>query len=261
MSELRCAEGLFERLAFDAQGSRTLGAFRRKLVEAVQDRFGAESAAIIDPLGGPASGTSVSRIAGTGQSAGYAELFVSNERRYFRSLQRFVRVIEGGPAIDTDVYGSSERRRLTAYAELFLPQRATCILASAVRYRARDVSIIVMKRHGRTAPFRSHDAEALRALLPAIGLAEAGFRYSLSAPAGRCESWRVLSEREVQVCELACKGMRNAEIAALLGTHRDTVKKQLRSVTEKMNVSNRTELAMLWASSGNCKGQPRSADF
>lgn len=53
------------------------------------------------------------------------------------------------------------------------------------------------------------------------------------------------------MAHLVGRGMRNAEVAALLGTSCETVKKQLRSVMEKVGVSNRTELAMVLATSGD----------
>jgi DNA-binding NarL/FixJ family response regulator len=91
--------------------------------------------------------------------------------------------------------------------------------------------------------------QSLSSLLPAIGLADAGFRFAFDETAGPARDPRRidgLSPRETQVARLAYKGMQNAEIAALLGTSAETVKKQLASVMQKMGVSNRTELAMAW---------------
>ena len=46
---------------------------------------------------------------------------------------------------------------------------------------------------------------------------------------------------------LVCKGMRNREIAMLIGTSCETVKKQVHSVFTNVGVSNRAELAGLLA--------------
>ncbi len=240
---------LFDRLAIDAQSSPTLAAFRAKLVNAVQSRVGADSAAMVDPPSALVIQGQGDRIVGTGSSSGYAERFLANRHRYARSLRRYFRAIQYRPAIDLDIYSRRERNRLAAYVELFLPQGARCILASVVRCGSRPVGMIVFKRHGRSTPFRSRDVEVLGRMLPAIALADAGFQYSLCAPAaGRSYGRRgSVSPREIQVADLASKGMRNAEIAALLGTSCETVKTQLRSVLQKMDVSNRTELAMTWA--------------
>jgi DNA-binding NarL/FixJ family response regulator len=254
MERNRAAAGLFERLANDAQGASTVSAFRAEVIDAVCHRVGADSAAMLDPLDGPASENERSRIAGLGSSAPYADQFIANRPRYAKSLGRYLRAYQHGPVIDSDVYRGRERRRLVAYEELFLPQGASSILASAVRYRCRPTAVIVLKRHGRNAPFRARDAEALEALLPAIALADAGFDYSLGAAQAapvRGTNWGALSPREAQVAQLASRGMRNGEIAALLGTSFETVKKQLRSVVDKLDVSNRTELAMVWATSGS----------
>lgn len=243
--------GLFERLAVDAQASSTLAAFRAKLGDAVRQHMSADSAAMMDPPWGPFEDAR-NRIAGLGPSAAWVDPFLANRRRWTKSLGRYVRALQHGPAIDSDVYGSRDRGRLAAYVELLLPQGATCMLASSVWYRCRTVALIVLKRHGRSPAFRARDVEALRGLLPAIGLADAGFQYSLGAPGAsplRNAGFGALSPREMQVAQLACKGMRNSEISAILGTSRETIKKQLRSVIEKMDVSNRTELAMVWAGS------------
>jgi DNA-binding CsgD family transcriptional regulator len=103
--------------------------------------------------------------------------------------------------------------------------------------------VVVLKRHCRGAQFRVRDAAALDRVLPAIALADAGFGADAAVPA---PAWQ-LSPRESEVAALSCRGMHNAEIALLLGTSRNTVKKQLARVFEKVGVSNRTELATAMA--------------
>ena len=207
---------------------------------------------MLDPMEVPADGDPRTRIGAFGPSASYADQFAANRSRYAKSLARYYRAFQHGPVIDTEVYEHRERRRLAVYVELFLPQGASSILASSVSYRGRPVGVIVLKRHGRSTRFHARDVEALGGLLPAIGLADAGFQYSLAAtPTGapRCANWSLLSPREMQVAQLVSRGMRNGEIAALLGTSCETVKKQLRSAIDKVDASNRTELAMLWTAS------------
>lgn len=53
-----------------------------------------------------------------------------------------------------------------------------------------------------------------------------------------------LNERELQIAELASRGMRNREIAAQLGTSENMVKLYLHKAYQKLGVSNRTELAL-----------------
>jgi DNA-binding NarL/FixJ family response regulator len=52
----------------------------------------------------------------------------------------------------------------------------------------------------------------------------------------------VLSPREREVARLIRSGLRNKEIAALLGTSVETVRKQTISIYEKLGVSVRVEL-------------------
>jgi DNA-binding CsgD family transcriptional regulator len=241
--------GLFERVAINAQRVPTIGACRGALVGAVATLLGADSSALMDPHWGPAVTGGGERTAALGTSEGYLGAWVENRQRWAHSLRKLLGAARAGPMIDTDVYDARERRRLAIYQEVLLPQGATSILASFVPHGGRAVAMIVLKRHGRGTPFLAHDAQVLSNLLPAIGLADAGFQFAFDATAGPAEQPHPadgLSPREAQVARLACTGMRNAEIAALLGTSAETVKKQLASAMEKMDVSNRTELAMVW---------------
>jgi DNA-binding CsgD family transcriptional regulator len=245
------ATDTFERMARDAQGAMSIAEFRKGLVRAAQRYVGSDSAAMLDfPSRSANAGEVRSHIAGLGTSAGYEAQWAANQHRYFRSIERLLGAMESGdPIIDGDVYRMRERERLAAYAEILVPQGATSILSALVRYRGRSTAMIVLKRHGRGG-FRSKDTGGLKRILPALGLADAGFHYSMAAdpPRVQAQGNPTLSPREAQVAELACKGMHNQEIALLLGTSAETVKKQISSVFEKAGVSNRTELAMLHAS-------------
>ncbi len=59
-----------------------------------------------------------------------------------------------------------------------------------------------------------------------------------------------LTERQLAVVRLVARGLSNKAIARELDIFEGTVKAHLRSVTTKMGVSNRTELALLAASHG-----------
>ena len=252
------ASGLFERLVRDADGASSIAAFRARLLESLQQLVGADSAAIIDPAWADVDGCGArDRTVGAGTTAGFAQRFFEHRQRYARSLARLLRALRAGrPVIDDAVYGTRERQRLAVYREIFLPQNATSILAAAARCRGVETATLVFKRHGRSARYRATDAARLGAMLPAVALADAGFRYAFEARAATAAPGRSppvdvqgLGAREAQVAQLASRGLHNAEIAALLGTSAETVKRQLRSVFAKVQVSNRTELAMLWAGS------------
>jgi DNA-binding NarL/FixJ family response regulator len=63
---------------------------------------------------------------------------------------------------------------------------------------------------------------------------------ALSAGARR----RALSDRERELVELVCDGLKNREIAERLNTTEGTVKAYLHAIYDKVGVDNRTELAM-----------------
>jgi FixJ family two-component response regulator len=83
--------------------------------------------------------------------------------------------------------------------------------------------------------------ELLDALFRAISRAAEG-------KAAREEQVRVqelvgrLSERELQVCELAVQGITNAEIAALLGTNENTVKSLRKRAMDRMGLESLPDL-------------------
>lgn len=61
------------------------------------------------------------------------------------------------------------------------------------------------------------------------------------------------NERELKIIELVAEGMKNSDIANLLGTSEHVVKNQLRSIYDKLGMWNRVELA-LWYESRRTAG-------
>ncbi len=243
--------GLLERIAIDAEAKPTMHGCRRALLSVVATLLGTDSAALTDPPWGPNGVEEEARIAALGTSESYLGDYLEHRQRWGRSSHKLLAAMRVRPTIDTHVYGLREREQLAAYRELLRPQGATSILATFVPHGGRTGAMLILKRHGRGRPFLVRDSEVLSRLLPAIGLADAGFQSAFGATARPEEAFLAgegLSPREEQVAHLAYKGMRNAEIAALLGTSAETVKKQLANAMEKMDVSNRTELAMVWGS-------------
>jgi DNA-binding CsgD family transcriptional regulator len=261
VQEVSPVSGLFERLVRDADGASSIAAFRARLLGRLQQLVGADSAAMVDSAWADVDDNGArERTAAVGTTAGFAQPFFEHRERYARSLGRLLRVMRAGrPVIDDAVYRTRERQRLAVYREIFLPQNATSILAASARCRGVETAAIVFKRHGRSARFRAADAARLEAMMPAVALADAGFRYAFearraSAATASSPFVRGLGARESQVAQLASRGLRNVEIAAMLGTSAETVKRQLRSVFAKVQVSNRTELAMLWAGAFDVPG-------
>lgn len=97
-----------------------------------------------------------------------------------------------------------------------------------------------------------HDAEDR--LLQAIDAVEGGSRYvddelfdkaiaqaGVASPSSRLSA---LTPKELAVARHVARGLRNREIATLLGTTEGTVKVYLHSIYTKWGISNRTELAV-----------------
>jgi len=58
------------------------------------------------------------------------------------------------------------------------------------------------------------------------------------------ESERVITERQREIVQLVCQGLRNRDIAEMLNLTEGTVKIYLHKIYRKTGISNRTELAM-----------------
>lgn len=61
---------------------------------------------------------------------------------------------------------------------------------------------------------------------------------------------RHLTEREKQILRLICEGMTNPAIATSLRVSRETVKSELKRIFRKIDVSNRTQAAVLLVKQG-----------
>jgi len=65
-----------------------------------------------------------------------------------------------------------------------------------------------------------------------------------------CDNLATLTEREQEVFELLGEGLKNRAIAKLLNITESTVKKHISSILRKLNISSRTEVALLVAQNG-----------
>jgi DNA-binding NarL/FixJ family response regulator len=66
-----------------------------------------------------------------------------------------------------------------------------------------------------------------------------------AVPQGDLYGTRVPSPRQQQVIELVAQGLKNKEVANLIGTSEHVVKNHLRAIFDKLGFWNRVELA-LW---------------
>lgn len=182
--------------------------------------------------------------------------YVENQPRMRRELQR-VRAAERmsrGAILDSDIFSSGERERLVFYDEIGRPLRIVNLLAARVMFRGRPLARLILMRSGRSRPFGARDVERILPLLPAIGVAHAALQSCARAPSS---SKVALSPRERQIAELVAAGYRNPDIAAVLGTSRNTVRNQLAALFERLSVTNRAELVALLARSGGGAARSR----
>jgi DNA-binding NarL/FixJ family response regulator len=83
-------------------------------------------------------------------------------------------------------------------------------------------------------------------IVAAITAVHAGKRYFPPAIAARLAERKLrstLSAREVEILELLAKGLTNKEIGKALGISKHTVRNQIYSITQKLEVADRTEAA------------------
>lgn len=153
-----------------------------------------------------------------------------------------------GAYLDEEVFTASERRERPFFAEVIRPQGITSQLVGYLRFRDQPLAALHFCRHGRSRGFRRKELDALRGVLPMLGLAHAALsRTSPASPASpRIDEG--LSAREQEIVNLVRQGLTNREIGALLGSSPNTVRNQLHRLFAKLGVAGRTELAVWFGS-------------
>lgn len=232
---------------FDSAQRAPIASLHHTMIERLAQRVGCDSAILVPAV--------ERRLPPSAVNKGP---FLKLHRLYYEQPQRYTAgLVKGrlaaaklGAFIDTDVYSSSERRELPFYADIVRPQRITSQIVATLGFRGASSAAIHLCRHD-GATFRHRELDELRAVLPFLGLIEASVGQ-LTAPCADAAS-TPLGARELQVARLACRGLQNREIAAVLGTSAATVRNQLHQVFRKLDVSNRAELAFRLSA-------PRAAD-
>ena len=75
-------------------------------------------------------------------------------------------------------------------------------------------------------------------------------------PDGGLDPRTILSNREVEVLDLTCRGLTNAEVAGKLSVTVHAVKFHLASIYRKLGVTNRTEAAVVYLAAARSNGRP-----
>jgi len=171
-----------------------------------------------------------------------------NKRPYLHLLQNLTRdraryaETLGRPRtavyLDTEVFSARERRTLPFYVDIVRPQGITAQVSATSDFQQQSQSVMYLCRHD-GARFRERQLEALRRIVPLIGLAQAALAARRPTPPPL-----EMTPREEQITGYLCRGFRNQDIARVLGTSPSTVRNQLQRLFEKAGVSSRTELAV-----------------
>jgi DNA-binding CsgD family transcriptional regulator len=234
-----------------AQTARDLAELRGAVLQRLQTLIGCETTYWGAPPGA-ASPASVLRTRERDARQAIGR-FESRQTRYdYPDASRLARS-NGGVLVDTDAFTAIQRDRLPLYAEILRPAGIRTYMGCGVDFRGRDGSFITLSRHSRGAPFRPRDIDRMRSIRGFLGLVEAAFLADEASPVPNDDWLRDeygLSVRQAQIATLVARGMQNKEIAALLGTSPDTVRKQTICLYAKTRVSGRAALAALIARAG-----------
>jgi DNA-binding CsgD family transcriptional regulator len=179
-----------------------------------------------------------------GQARESLERYAAARERYdIPELSQIVRATNG-VFVDVEVLSAAQREALPLYVDVLRPAGIRTYLACDIAFRQNPMSFLALCRHGRGARFGMRDKDVLRAAKNALGIAEAAFG-ALATTSAPHEDRLVaygLSRREAEIAKLVLRGLQNKEIAALLGTSPNTVRKQTVRIYEKAGVSGRSQL-------------------
>jgi DNA-binding CsgD family transcriptional regulator len=109
------------------------------------------------------------------------------------------------------------------------------------------------------SPFSEADARTMSDVYPLMKIGEELQRRRTAATAGSDDDLG-LGRRESEVTDLVCKGLRNSEIAPLLGISPNTVRNILVNIFRKLGVTTRSELVMVRSGADADAGPVRLVD-
>jgi DNA-binding CsgD family transcriptional regulator len=239
----------------DANDAADLASFRRAVLTRLEKLVGFDTA-VVTPAPHALGYADTSDLVGVNYDPIIRKRFIDDRARYVRDLRPFLKAMADnrGLAISTQVYSCRDLERLSICVEIHTPAGTRCCLGAAVTFRGHSTCSLALNRRDPGRPFRDRDLDKVRALLPAIGVADAAMlaRCAVEPPSAQTAPLvlpsagvaDVLTLRERQVASLVALGLRNKEIAGALGTSLETVRKQTISVYAKLGVSGRVQLAV-----------------
>jgi DNA-binding CsgD family transcriptional regulator len=243
-----------DRVVEAAHEAADLASFRRTLLRELACALGADTAMALPAppeLGGRA---------GDVREAGHFELderifahYLAHRPRLEVELAPFNSVVSvAGAAVDTEVYGRG-RDRLVVYDEILRPAGITSNLCFPLAFRGRVSSLVGLNRYDRRG-FDASDVARVRSFASLAGMADAAV---VSRTDARSDALSCLTAREREVARLIHDGLQNKEIAAVLGTSVDTVRKQTIAIYGKLGVAGRVQLVVAYEQALRAPCTPR----
>jgi DNA-binding CsgD family transcriptional regulator len=144
----------------------------------------------------------------------------------------------------TEVFSRRRRETMAAHYAPLSPRVVRDFVCRVSWCRGELIGISVERQHG-TSDFGEKELEFMDAVWPLLQTVNLIHDGSLAdGLLDFRDAWQ-LTQREGQVAELVVRGLQNAEIGALLGLSRNTVRNALVRIFAKARVSTRSELVFL----------------
>ena len=165
--------------------------------------------------------------------------------RFVRDLRRLQPVARdlGHVFLDTSAISARDRERMPLYADYLRPHAVRSSLGTFLGAGGRYTHFMTIGTVGPGRAMDQRDADVFRRLWASISLAVGG-TWSMGAPEEASGEYG-LSPRELTICRLVSRGLRNREIAEICGTSSNTVRNQLAVIFRKVEVTTRAELAAI----------------
>jgi DNA-binding CsgD family transcriptional regulator len=205
--------------------------FRTHLLRHFRDAAGGDGAVF-------AAGAGASAMQCFDHDRAVCERFFAHPEHYQRESSRMAEASRTGrPFLDVQLF--EDRSKLALYADLGIRALLGCPLAFRGQWLGH---IMVVKER---ADFDPAALAQVEVLAPAASLAEAARRSMNDGDddAAMRGAFAALTERERQIAQLLASGLRNKEIAQIVGTSPDTIRKQTVSVFGKLGLRGRTDVA------------------
>jgi DNA-binding CsgD family transcriptional regulator len=229
-----------------AQTARSLSEVRLRILTDIGAALDCPSIYWGGLVGSPANDGSVF-MAPDGEARRAIARFVAHRERYTTPhALRAVRAA-GGAALLTDIYSVTDLERRPVYREVIHPAGMRTVIGAEVTFRGQPRSALRLGRHDRR-PLGPRDKEFVRQILGLLGLLEAAFSAGALRPEPDGGGPRShLPPRLGEVAEMVARGLGNKEIAALLGTSLETVRKQTSAIYDRLGLRGRAELVWWWS--------------